>query len=315
VDRYSENIIVTCENFDETLEFFIGKLGFRLEMISPADSPNVAIISGFGKTLRLEKVDKIEPFVFNEKLLESTNEFIVTKYDAENSFQKGRAGMEYRDLIPSRLGGKFIASHIRIRMGGKVPDYVHFHKIRFQMIYCLSGWAKLVYEDQGEPFVMNKGDCVLQPPKIRHRVLECSDEFEVLEIATPAIHPTFAEHEITLPNNIFNPNRIFNGQKFVHHKAENAIWKAAENFEICDTGISVATNNLAEVWTMRATENSTFNLKHSDDFLLYFVRKGTLKLSEKYELSQNDCFVLPKDEEFVIEVNKGLELIQVRLQS
>ena len=91
----------------------------------------------------------------------------------------GRAGMKYRDLIPGRLGGCFIASHIKIADGGPVPDYVHYHRIRFQMIYCLTGWVKVVYEDQGEPFVMRRGDCVLQPPEIRHRVLESSDGLEV----------------------------------------------------------------------------------------------------------------------------------------
>jgi quercetin dioxygenase-like cupin family protein len=40
------------------------------------------------------------------------------------------------------------------------------------MIYCHRGWVRVVYEDQGEPFVMHPGDCVLQPPGIRHRVLE-----------------------------------------------------------------------------------------------------------------------------------------------
>ncbi len=311
MDKYSEKIIVTCENFDETLEFFIEKLGFRLQMISPADSPNVAIIFGYNKTLRLEKSDEIEPFVFNNVIPKSTNEFILTKFDGANSWHKGRAGMEYRDLIPNRLGGKYIASHIRILQGGKVPDYVHFHKIRFQMIYCLSGWAKLVYEDCGELFFMNKGDCVLQPPEIRHRVLECSDEFEVLEIGCPAIHETFADHKMSLPNDVFNPNRIFNGQKFVHHISEKATWKIENNFEICDTKIAEATNNLADVTTMRAFENSIINIKHSDDFLFYFIKKGELKLSNKYELSQNDCFVLPKDETFIIEAKKGLELIRV----
>ena len=40
------------------------------------------------------------------------------------------------------------------------------------MIYCMKGWVRLVYEDQGEPFLLEPGDCVLQPPEIRHRVLE-----------------------------------------------------------------------------------------------------------------------------------------------
>ncbi len=61
---------------------------------------------------------------------------------------------------------------------GPVPDYVHF-----QMIYCYKGWVRVVYEDQGEPFVMNAGDCVLQPPEIRHRVLECSVDLGVVQIS------------------------------------------------------------------------------------------------------------------------------------
>ncbi len=110
----------------------------------------------------------------------------------------GRAGMRYRDLIPDRWGGRFIASHITIPEGGPVPDYVHFHKIRFQMIFVKSGWVASVYEDQGEPFVMHAGDCVLQPPEIRHRVLESSPGLEVIEIGCPAEHETIADWALPL---------------------------------------------------------------------------------------------------------------------
>ena len=68
--------------------------------------------------------------------------------------------MLYRDLLPSRQGGRFIASHIRIPDAGPVPDEVHFHNIRFQLIFCVAGWVRLVYEDQGDEFVLNAGDCV-----------------------------------------------------------------------------------------------------------------------------------------------------------
>ena len=61
----------------------------------------------------------------------------------------GRAGMLYRDLVPSRLGGAMIASHIRIPDGGSVPDMVHFHKVGFQLIFCIKGWVDVLYEDQG----------------------------------------------------------------------------------------------------------------------------------------------------------------------
>ena len=98
---------------------------------------------------------------------------------------QGRAGMLYRDLIPGRLGGRYIASHITIPEGGPVADWVHFHRIALQMIFVRRGWVRVVYEDQGEPFVMNAGDLVLQPPEIRHRVLESSPGLEVVEISAP----------------------------------------------------------------------------------------------------------------------------------
>ena len=129
--------------------------------------------------------------------------------DLATGFGAGRAGMGYRDLIPSRLGGRFIASHIRIDEAGPVPDYAHYHHIRFQMIFCRSGWVRVVYEDQGEPFILNAGDCVTQPPQIRHRVLEASDGLQVIEIGVPAEHITAIEHEMDLPNETVDRERRF----------------------------------------------------------------------------------------------------------
>ena len=61
---------------------------------------------------------------------------------------------------------------------------------------CVAAGSDVVYEDQGEPFVMREGDLVLQPPEIRHRVLESSPGLEVIEIGAPAVHATFADHEL-----------------------------------------------------------------------------------------------------------------------
>ena len=60
---------------------------------------------------------------------------------------------------------------------------------------------------------MSAGECVLQPPGIRHRVLECSPGLEVVELATPAVHATFADHEMTLPTAV--RERVYDGQRFV----------------------------------------------------------------------------------------------------
>ena len=47
--------------------------------------------------------------------------------------------MKYLDLIPDRQGGRVIASNIAIPEGGKVNDFVHFHLVEFQFIYCYKG--------------------------------------------------------------------------------------------------------------------------------------------------------------------------------
>ncbi len=159
--------------------------------------------------------------------------FVLSRSADTSQWHVGRAGMRYRDLIPGRQGGRFIASHIAIPEGGPVPDYVHFHKIRFQMIFCRRGWVRLVYEDQGDPFVMQAGDCVLQPPRIRHRVLEASPGLEVVEIGCPADHETIADHRLALPTGHLDPDRDFRGQRFVFHQSAAAMWEPwrADGFE------------------------------------------------------------------------------------
>jgi catechol 2,3-dioxygenase-like lactoylglutathione lyase family enzyme len=231
-------VVLPCRDLATTLAFFTDRLGFKVNLIFPADSPQTAVVSGHGLTLRLETGTPAAPMTLRLlcdlaalpagtphtlsapdgtrielaearlplEVPEGTREFVLTRMS--EGWGVGRAGMQYRDLIPSRLGGRFIASHIRIPVGGPVPDYVHFHRIRFQMIYCKAGWARLVYEDQGAPFLFHAGDCVLQPPEIRHRVLEASDGLEVIEIGCPALHETFADHAMTLPTPHLLPSAI-----------------------------------------------------------------------------------------------------------
>ena len=229
--------------------------------------------------------------------------------------------MLYRDLIPEREGGRFIASHIRIPEGGPVPDNVHFHKIRFQMIYNYKGWVRLVYEDQGEPFVMGPGDCVLQPPEIRHRVLECSDGLEVVEIGCPADHMTLLDHDLPLPTGRHLPERDFGGQRFVLHRAEGAGLAPADlaGFEARDLGIAAATGGLAEVAVLRQTaDDIDAAVQHDGEFLFHFVLTGHLTLTpdgqKAEDLSAGDSFTLPGNLRCRIGAASGpVELLRVRL--
>ena len=107
-----------------------------------------------------------------------------------------RSFMEYRDLgIDQATHGQFRAHVIRIKpdSGGGTHDMhttgLHRHDCDFQMFYVLKGWIRFVYEGQGER-TFQAGDCVLQPPGIVHNELECSDDIEVLEVYSPAVHPT-----------------------------------------------------------------------------------------------------------------------------
>ena len=61
----------------------------------------------------------------------------------------------------------------------------HFHDVDVQMIYVLKGWIKSEFEGQGE-VTMREGAAWLQPPRIKHTVLDYSDDCEVLEIILPA---------------------------------------------------------------------------------------------------------------------------------
>ena len=105
-----------------------------------------------------------------------------------------RSFMEYRDLgIERATHGKFRAHVIRIKQGAESHDLhttgLHQHRCDFQMFYVLKGWIRFVYDGQGE-HTFREGDCVLQPAGIVHNELECSDDLEVLEIYSPAVHET-----------------------------------------------------------------------------------------------------------------------------
>ncbi|MEQ1867472.1 MAG: cupin domain-containing protein [Micropepsaceae bacterium] len=283
---------VCCADLDAAIDFYTGELGFRLDMIMPADAPRLALLSGHGVAVRL---DVGEP----------------------RAHAPGRAGMVYRDLIPGRLGGRFIASHIRIPDGGPVPDYVHYHRVRFQAIYCRRGWVRVVYEDQGAPFVMHEGDCVLQPPEIRHRVLDASPGLEVIEIGAPAEHETWRDHELELPSAQVRAKRVFSDQRFVRHVAKGAVWQrdGAGGFEFSDTGIARATGGAASVRVLRAL--SLAPKVQSGEFLFLYVLAGSLILRGAalgtHAVGVDEAYVVPTGAHYTIEATADCEVLEVTL--
>ena len=344
-------VVLPAADLDATLVFFTERLGFRLEQIFPADDPATALISGYGLRVRLEPAATggpgllrllcVEKPASGDRVLTAPNgvrielveadpalilppvepAFVVTKVAGDGAWTKGRAGMLYRDLIPGRLGGHLVASHIRIPDGGPVPDQVHFHNIHFQMIYCARGWVRVVYEDQGPPLVLQAGDCVLQPPGIRHRVLESAAGLEVIELACPAEHVTCLDHDLALPTDAFVPSRDFGGQRFIHHRAADAAWDPwrLEGFEARDSGIALATEGLAGVKVVRRAGATDPGPCHHDAAVLFaFVLKGRVTLETEGQVPQvlvaGDAVSVPAQLAYrLAAASDDLELLEVTL--
>ena len=261
-------------------------------MIYPAEEPHSAILSRGDERVRVtmspgaERPSAILP-AFRP-------EFILTRGGEAG---EGRAGMHYRDLIPSRLGGRYVASHITMPAGGPVADWVHFHRVTFQLIYVQSGWARVVYEDQGDPFVMSAGDLVLQPPGIRHRVLESSPGLEVIEIGAPALHETCADHDMALPNGRIDGDRRFSGQRFLRHIAKDTPWTRFGEGEAQETAMLDATGGLADVRTIRPNGAPIIRLSpHQGELVFGFVLEGRAEMEldrGRHPLQTADAFVIP----------------------
>ena len=106
-----------------------------------------------------------------------------------------RSFMEYRDLgVEAATHGQFRAHVVRIRKDATGDHALHTtglhrHLCDFQMFYVLKGRIRFVYEGQGER-TFHAGDCVVQPAGIVHNELDCSDDLEILEVYSPAVHQT-----------------------------------------------------------------------------------------------------------------------------
>jgi mannose-6-phosphate isomerase-like protein (cupin superfamily) len=113
--------------------------------------------------------------------------FVVSHHDP-NAFAAGlRRYAQYRDLGIAAATNGLARAHVIRMVPPCDPAEVskrHYHDVDFQMVYVLKGWIKGEYE--GEVVTMREGSCWLQPPKIKHTVLDYSDDCELLEVILPA---------------------------------------------------------------------------------------------------------------------------------
>ncbi len=346
-------VLPAGDDLDATMRYFVEELGFRLDSIGPADAPAYARLSGRGLNLLLEKAASRAPGILRitckgdtaPRALTAPNgtriEFVPADPEpvipapaprasiqacptSDSAWTRGRAGMLYRDLVPDRAGGYLIASHIRIPEGGPVPDNVHHHAISFQFIYCRRGWVRLVYEDQGEPFVLEADDCVLQPPHIRHRVLEASEGLEVIELASPAKHETWLDHDTRLPSGRHLPERDYSGQTFLLHRARAAHWdiRPGTGIEARDLGLKDATGGLVDVHVLRRAADGLSNgpeegIERGGSLTFLFLLRGSLRIAldklPETKLSADSACVIPASSRVLLDqCTPDLELLEVQ---
>jgi uncharacterized cupin superfamily protein len=99
-----------------------------------------------------------------------------------------RTYAKYRDLGIGEATHGLAQAHVIRLVGPCNPAEVsklHFHDVDFQMVYVLKGWVKTYMEGQGET-LMKQGSSWTQPPRIKHMILDYSDDVELLEVILPA---------------------------------------------------------------------------------------------------------------------------------
>jgi hypothetical protein len=99
-----------------------------------------------------------------------------------------RAYAKYRDLGIADATHGLARAHVIRLIGPCNPDEVsklHYHDVEFQMVYVLKGWVKTYMEGVGET-TFQIGSAWTQPPKIRHLIMDYSDDVELLEVILPA---------------------------------------------------------------------------------------------------------------------------------
>jgi quercetin dioxygenase-like cupin family protein len=93
----------------------------------------------------------------------------------------------YRDLGVAQATNGMVRAHVirNVRpFNAEDVSKRHFHDVDFQLVYCIKGSMKS--EMNGQLLEIKAGTCWIQPPGIKHTVLDYSDDLELLEIIMPA---------------------------------------------------------------------------------------------------------------------------------
>lgn len=100
--------------------------------------------------------------------------------------QGRRAFFKYRELgVTAASQGQIRAQVTSATAGMSKPTGWHYHVCESQLVYMLSGWVDLEFED-GKTLRVEAGDSLYIPGGLRHNEIRTSDTFELLEVSVPA---------------------------------------------------------------------------------------------------------------------------------
>ena len=154
---------------------------------SPARKP--ALKSTARKTIKAKDRKTKARALSTAKRVRSKQRIAISHHRDEDFKADGlRAYAHYRDLGIADATQGLAQAHVIRLIGPCNPAEVsklHFHDVEFQMVYVLKGWIKTYMEGQGET-LMKQGSCWTQPPRIKHLILDYSDDVELLEVILPA---------------------------------------------------------------------------------------------------------------------------------
>jgi mannose-6-phosphate isomerase-like protein (cupin superfamily) len=117
-------------------------------------------------------------------------QLIAASHHREEDFKADglRAYAQYRDLGIADATHGLARAHVIRLIGPCNPAEVsklHLHHVEFQMVYVLKGWVKTYMDGVGET-TYQQNACWTQPPKIKHLIMDYSDDVELLEVILPA---------------------------------------------------------------------------------------------------------------------------------
>ncbi|MDO9299565.1 cupin domain-containing protein [Bradyrhizobium sp.] len=159
----------------------------RSAALKKSPSPKAAAKSAARKIIKAKAATSKAP---PKPAAKRPKQRIAISHHREEDFKADglRTYAQYRDLGIAAASHGLAQAHVIRLIGPCNPAEVsklHFHDVEFQMVYVLKGWVKTYMEGQGET-LMKEGSAWTQPPRIRHLILDYSDDVELLEVILPA---------------------------------------------------------------------------------------------------------------------------------